>query len=250
MPPAPHSCIYQGTVVHRRQRPLVHGFSLPLFLLYLDLDELPTVFAGSGLWRVEAHAVASFRRRDFHGDPHRPLADCIRDLVALRTGFTPRGPIRLLTHLRYFGYCFNPVSFYYCFGSGGGLEAIVAEITNTPWGERHAYVLRCGATTDHQVHFRMDKVFHISPFMSMNQGYRWMFSLPGTHIGVHMQSEEAGSTLFTATLALARHEISPRALAGLLWRYPFPTLQVIGGIYLQAARLWFAGLPVHPHPTA
>jgi hypothetical protein len=250
MAPVLHSCIYEGTVVHRRTLPVEHTFTIPLFLLYLDLDELPQAFSGSQLWRVEAHAVASFRRRDFYGDPHQPLPDAIRDLVELRTGWRPAGPIRLLTHLRYFGYCFNPVSFYYCFGSDGALGAIVAEITNTPWGERHAYVLRCATMTDHLLRFHMDKVFHISPFMGMKQGYHWMFSNPGDHLGVRMDSQEADSTLFTASLTMERRAMTPSSLAGLLWRYPFPSLHVICGIYLQAARLWFKRIPFHHHPTA
>jgi hypothetical protein len=113
-------------------------------MLYLDLDELPRLFEGRWLWSVNRRNIAEFRRSDYLGDPTRPLKDCVLDEVEKATAERPRGAVRLLTHLRYFGHCFNPVSFYYCFdveGAGERLHSIVAEITNTPWKERHRYVL-------------------------------------------------------------------------------------------------------------
>jgi DUF1365 family protein len=109
-----HSALYIGQVKHRRQAPRVHEFRYPLFMAYLDLAELEQVFARRWFWSIDRANLASFRRSDHLGDPALPLADAVRELVAERTGVRPRGPIRLLTHLRYFGYCFNPVSFYYC----------------------------------------------------------------------------------------------------------------------------------------
>jgi DUF1365 family protein len=165
----------------------------------------------------------------------------------------------MLTHLRYLGYCFNPVTFYYCLdASGGDVEAIVAEITNTPWKERHAYVL--GAEQDLgsgragcSKRFRFDKVFHVSPFMSMEQRYDWRFGAPGgDRLGVHMQNDErggpGGSRVFDATLSLRRREISGAALARVLIRYPLMPGQVIGRIHWEALRLWLKRVPVHPHP--
>ena len=133
-----HSALYEGWVRHRRHRPVAHEFRFPLCMVYLDLDELPELFRDSWLWSAERPALAWFRRADHLGPPDAPLAQCVRDRVAAITGRRPAGPVRLLTHLRYAGFAMNPVSFYYCFDAGGErLEAVLAEVTNTPWRERH-----------------------------------------------------------------------------------------------------------------
>ena len=136
------SCVYEGWVRHRRLGAVAHELKAKLFMLYLDLDELPALFDSYRVASARSRAIAEFRRADHLGDPARPLADEVRELVAARTGTAPAGPIRLLTNLRYLGHCFNPVSFYYCFDAAGSrVSTIVAEVTNTPWGESHAYVL-------------------------------------------------------------------------------------------------------------
>jgi hypothetical protein len=129
-----NSCLYEGTIRHRRRGPL-DEFNHRLFMVCLDLEELPGLFDGRLLWSARRPAPAWFRRSDYLGDPHTSLADEVRSLVAERTGGWPDGPIRLLTHMRYFGQCFNPVSFYYCYDTAGErVMAVVAEVTNTPWG--------------------------------------------------------------------------------------------------------------------
>ena len=111
-------------------------------MMYLDLNELPTLFRSRWFWSNERFNVATFRRRDHFGDPAVSLDETVRTLVESRTGRRPTGPIRLLTHLRYFGYCFNPLSIFFCFAPDGqSLDTVVAEVSNTPWGERHCYVL-------------------------------------------------------------------------------------------------------------
>ena len=165
------SAIYAGHVRHRRFEPTEHSFRYPLFLMYLDLSELDSVFRDRWLWSTRRPAVARFDRRGHLGDPRQPLDASVRDLVESKTGRRPTGPIRLLTHLRYFGHCFNPVSFYYCFDeTGAELETLVAEVNNTPWGERHCYVLSEGteSTNGAVKSFRAAKQFHVSPFMDMN----------------------------------------------------------------------------------
>jgi DUF1365 family protein len=247
-----HSALYVGHVRHRRFAPRPHAFRVGLFQLYLDLDELPEVFAGRWLWRVERRGVAAFHRADYLGDARRPLAAAVRDLVEARTGRRPDGPIRLLTHLRYLGYCFNPVSVYYCFDRGGtGVEAIVAEITNTPWRERHAYVLGAAGNLARGGghHHRFGKRFHVSPFLPMDDEYDWRFSPPGARLAVHMRNRRAGGVHFDATLALRRRPITTASLAAALARYPFMTGQVIAAIHWQAARLWWRGTPVFDHPA-
>jgi DUF1365 family protein len=179
------SAIYVGTVRHRGHLPRPHAFANSVFMMYLDLDELPTLFDSRWLWGYQRRAPAAFHRADYFGDPDLPLAECVRRLVAERTGVRPSGPIRLLTHLRYFGCAFNPVSVYYCFDATGTvLETIVAEITNTPWKERHCYVLGPGDNlgSARKPHFRFAKSFHVSPFLDMDFDYDWRFVAPGERL--------------------------------------------------------------------
>lgn len=253
------SALYQGWVRHRRSHPVAHAFRYRLFMLYLDLDELDRVFAGRWLWSTRRPALARFRRRDHLGPPGQPLADSVRALVERDTGLRPTGPIRLLTHLGYFGYRFNPVSFYYCYGQTGqgqGLEAIVAEVNNIPWGEQHPYVMRlpCAQRSGAAV-FEFDKTFHVSPFMPMNQRYRWRFRAPDESLLVHMEnfqdtrSNGAPERVFDATLVLRRRPLTGPVLAGALLRHPFMTARVSLAIHWQALQLWRKRVPFHTHPA-
>lgn len=253
-----HSCIYQGSVRHRRFSPVAHTFSYPLFLMYLDLDELPSLFAGRCLWSADRFALAEFRRTDHLGDLHLPLGQAVRDLVEQRSGQRPQGSIRLLTHLRYFGYCFNPVSFYFCYDPAGQtVQTIVAEVNNTPWGEQHCYILdesnavapRSQNRKKHnKKHYSVQKVFHVSPFMHMDVEYDWQLTDPDKQLTIHIVNRQAGQTFFDVTLQLSRQEISSVALARVLCRYPAMTLQVIVAIYFQALRLKWKRIPIYAHP--
>ena len=238
------SCLYHGVVKHRRFAPVPHHFGYRLFMVYLDLDELDTVFAGRWLWSTRRPALARFHRKDHLGAPSQPLAESVKDLVENRLQTRPNGPIRLLTNLRYWGYGFNPVSFFYCFGSDGrSLEAVVAEVNNTPWGERHPYVLRAD-----QTRHRFRKVFHVSPFLPMDLDYDWRLTVPGESLAVHMGVSKDELELFDATLALKREPITTASLARSLLRHPFMTAKVITAIHWQALRLWLKKVPFHPHP--
>jgi DUF1365 family protein len=243
MSPVTASCLYEGAVRHRRFAPAAHEFSYRLFMCYLDLSELPELFDGHPLWSARRPAPAWFRRADYHGDPTVPLDEAIRALVGERTGHRPAGPIRLLTHLRYFGHIFNPVSFYWCLDSSANVEAVVAEVTNTPWGERYAYVLE--PSTE-----RLDKRLHVSPFMGMDCEYAFVVGEPGERLGVHISNHDrvAGSTVFSADLALRRRAIDRRSLTVALLRHPPMTAKVLAAIYFEALRLRLKGNPVHPHP--
>lgn len=246
-----HSCLYTGWVRHRRFMPRPHAFRYRLFMVYLDLAELDTVFAGQWFWSVERWNLACFRRRDYLGPLEIPLDTAVREAVRQHTGQVPTGPVRVLTHLRYFGHCFNPVTFYYVFDCDDTrVECVIAEIHNTPWNQRRAYVLTpagdTGTGQHHRWHFAKD--FHISPFMPMDVAYDWRFSEPGARLNVHMRLDREEGKLFDATLALKRRPMTPPALTTVLLRYPLMTVQVLAGIYWQAARLQWRGMPVYDHP--
>jgi DUF1365 family protein len=227
-------------------------FQYRIFFMYLDLAELPRVFDPHPLWSVQRPNIAYLRRKDHFGDPKKPIDLAVRDLVAEKTGRPPQGPIRMLTHLRYFGYCFNPASFYYCYdATDSSVDTIIVEIHNTPWGEVHCYVLS-REQNEHPVQnwrrHRFAKVFHVSPFIDMNISYDWRFREPDTSIRVHMIDYENKQLLFDASLALQRREISPWALTDVLIRYPLMTAKVTTMIYWQALRLLLKKIPVFVHP--
>ncbi|MEO6366025.1 MAG: DUF1365 domain-containing protein [Luteimonas sp.] len=245
------SAIYEGWVRHRRHAPRPHAFRYRICMLYIDLAEADNLFAQHRLWSVDRANIAEFRRADFMGDTDVPLDTAVRDKVQSKTGHRPAGPIRLLAHLRYFGYSFNPVSVYYCFADDGvTLDTIVAEITNTPWKQRHAYVLPVAGAEPHgRVHgWRFDKRFHVSPFMPMERQYDWRFSAPDSELHVNMDVFDGDLKNFDATLVLQRRAWSGFNLARVLFRYPLMTLQVVAAIHWQALRLWLRGNPIHDHP--
>ena len=251
------SCLYVGQVRHRRFTPRPHQFDYKLFLMYLDLSEIPTVFQRFWLWSVERSNIASFWRKDHLGDKNVSLDLSVRDRIEEETGLRPKGPIRLLTHMSYFGYRFNPVSFYYCFDEKDEeLLFIVAEVNNTPWGEQYCYVLDSRHnlimhdTESNKYHrYQRAKKFHVSPFMSMDMEYDWRFCTPDDILSVHMENYQQDEKIFDATLKLKKREITSANLAKALIQFPFVTLKIVFAIYYQALRLWLKKIPFVNHPN-
>lgn len=242
-----HSCIYEGQVRHRRFSPTNHEFNYMLYMAYIDLDELDNVFDKRWFWSAKRAAIARLKRDDYIGDASVSIKDAVNKRVLEDTGAGVEGRVRMLTHLRYFGYVFNPVTFYYCFDKTDTyVKTIVAEITNTPWKERHSYVLNVKDVSEN-LKFDISKCFHVSPFMQMDMQYDWRFTLPDEKLNVHMINMDNDKKIFDATLRLSRKEMSSYQCARVLIFFPLMTVKVIAGIYWQALKLFLKKVPVYDH---
>jgi hypothetical protein len=242
-----HSSLYEGSVGHLRLTPERHGFRYPLYLAYLDLAELDEVQGTLPLRRLGRWAPVRFDRSDYLDGGSGDLATAVRDRVEQETGTRPDGPIRLLTQLRTFGWLFNPLSVYFCFDRRGqDVRYVVAEVTNTPWRERHAYVIEVDSIADD--HW-FSKALHVSPFMAMNQDYRLRLDEPSERFGVRLENHQDGSRVFVADLQLRRRPMSRREWWRMLRRYPLMTWKVSVGIYRQALALHRKRVPFVRHPS-
>ncbi len=244
------SAMYEGVLVHARLGPgPTHSFSYEVAMPLLDLAEVDDVMSLHPAWSARRAAPVRFRREDFLGDPALPLDQVVRELVAERTGRRPDGPVALLANLRTWGWLFNPISLYFCAdaadhpGQPDRIGALVAEVENTPWHERHSYVV--GPPGRH----RFAKELHVSPFLPPRLDYELRYTAPGPQLTVALDVLEADQRLFAATLFLRRCALDRAALGRLLWRYPAMTHRITAGIYSQAARLRLKGAPFFGHPA-
>ncbi|WP_421240235.1 DUF1365 domain-containing protein [Aeromonas enteropelogenes] len=237
------SAIWRGSVRHRRFAPRAHAFSYHLFMLGLDLDELPGL--DQGRWfAVERAGLLSFRRHDYLRGSVGPLKQVVWDKVAELGGDAdPKGRVLLLGNVRCLGFYFSPVNFYFC-DRQEETRYLLAEVSNTPWNERHYYLLDLAELAPH------DKDFHVSPFMELAMRYHWRIRPPAQETLIHIESHPVSgeAKLFDATLALRRVPLSRKELVALLVRWPWMTMRVLLGIYWQALRLFIKRTPIFTHP--
>jgi len=252
------SCIYEGTVVHWRRGDVEHEFSRRIYMLYLDLAEIPAILNRGRLYSASRWALARFDRRDHWGDPEVPLDETIRRLVEKETGARPEGRIAILTQLRHLGMCFNPLSLYFCRRPDEtATETLVAEVRNTPWLEMHPYVIPIppdegqvanGSRRDLVHRLETPKTFHVSPFLEMDYVYHWKVSEPGEKLLVQIENWRDGERVFGASLRAERRPFDPKTFRRMQLRYPLVPAQVIGSIYYEAYRLWRKGARFQSHP--
>ncbi|QOR40202.1 DUF1365 domain-containing protein [Billgrantia diversa] len=246
----PRSCICHGTLRHRRFLPRPHQFEYRLWMVCLDLDELPELFDSVPGFSARRAALASFRREDYLSADQRPLAEAARAEVARQLGRAPQGRVCLLTQLRTLGSGFNPLSLFYLYHreeEGGCLGAVLGEVTNTPWRERIHYA--CFVEPDRHSHrAEFAKRLHVSPFLPLDMSYRWHFNTPGEAIELHMATWRHGECHFDASLSLVSRPATRKALLAGLARRPWMSFKTIVAIHFEALRLWAKGVPIHDHP--
>ena len=246
-----YSCIYEGQIRHRRFSPAIHEFNYKLYLAYIDLDELDSVFDKRWFWSSKRPALARLKRDDYIGDSALSIKNAVNKRVLEETGNEIEGRVRMLTHLRYFGYVFNPVTFYYCFDKTDNyVKTVVAEITNTPWKERHAYLIEEQAEKNSRTGLTATpkKQLHVSPFWGMDHDYEWFFSQPEDALNVNMKNFKDGKKVFNVTLNLKRRAFTNSGLFKAISRFPFITLMVVYRIHWQAFILYIKRAPFFTHP--
>ncbi len=241
------SRIYRGTVRHRRFAPRAHQFCYDVFMLFIALDEIEARMDAAPLWSARRWAPARYKRSDFFGDPSLSLDEAVRQHVAQSTGHRPSGKIFLLANFRYLGYLINPIAVFYCYDSNGDLEAMVVQVTNTPWGEQHSYVLATDPSLAIQ-RIQFDKALHVSPFHPMAMQYLWRSNLPGQRLALHLANQTQDAVVFDATLKLRGEPMTSAGLMRCVLRYPWMTFKVCLSIYWQAMRLIVKRVPLHRHP--
>lgn len=238
------SAIYEGEVWHRRLAPRSHEFRYKVAMPYIDLSEMEQVLRMHPFWSARRGGPMQWREQDYLPGPGA-LDKRVRERVVELGRRRPDGPVVVLANWRTFGWAFNPLSLYYCFGGDGRLEAVLGEVTNTPWGERQSYLFGERGRAECMV----DKEMHVSPFCGMDQTYRVCVNAPSSDLGVRVDVEEAGSPVILAELALKRRELSRASMSTMLARHPAMAFRVSLGIYRQAASLLLKGVPYHPHPV-
>tara|TARA_R110000824_G_scaffold336_1_gene1733 strand:- start:153455 stop:154279 length:825 start_codon:yes stop_codon:yes gene_type:complete len=243
------SAIYEGIVSHCRLFPVLHSFRYKVFMMFIDLSEAEQLFRGSWFWSFGKFNLACFLRKDYLGKHDESLDKAVRDKVEEQSGQRPSGRICVLTNFRYFAYLVNPITCYYCYDEADNLQYLLAEVTNTPWGQRHAYVIPCTDKKDYVV-ANFSKQHHVSPFMPMQMRYSWRSNLPDQHLKILIDTYRKDQKHFFASLMLTRKEISPATLRRILLAYPAMTLKVGLAIYWQALHLWLKRIPFYPNPNS
>lgn len=260
--------VYEGSVMHARHTPKRHHFSYKLFYLLIDLDEINLLSELSPLWSVNKINLVQFRHKDYmNGTISGNLKSSVVDIILRQTQDHFKGKIFLLTNLRYWGYCFNPVSYYFCFNENGALQYIVDEVSNTPWKERYQYVHKINIPSNNsskpnshnkqppELVFEFKKAFHVSPFMPMDMRYKTIYKISNNKILIHMslyktEQSDTRREIFFASMNLKNGQpLTPKNANLLPFRFPFQCSKIILSIYWQAFRLWIKRFPFYAHPN-
>jgi DUF1365 family protein len=236
-----------GEVRHRRLRPRMHAFRYRAWFVRAPLEALEAR-SGNWLFGVNRAALLSLHAAD-HGDGGSPRA-WIDSLLA-RAGVQADGDIWLHAFARVLGYAFKPVSFWFCHRADGALVAVIAEVHNT-FGERHVYLLAdpgAGALKS-GVELRAQKAFHVSPFCSVEGGYRFRFINRDDRAVARIDYDDANGPILLTSLSGVLEPVGWAQQLRALLGFPLFSAGVIARIHWHALRLWLARVPFHRKPAA
>ncbi len=245
-----------GDIRHHRYIPKKHMFRYNMYWSLLDLDKLNENADRYRFFSNETWNLLSYRKQDFIGAGKQQTKDSVLNFLSKETNKAFDGKVFILSHLRFLGFNFNSVSFYFCIDKQGELQYIISEITNTPWGERHAYLHSCEKSLSRSgcCIFNFSKNFHISPFVSMDMNYQWLFKITNSNMRIHMKvtkkNKEKNDPLkvLDVTFTGKHLPLTQANISKLIFKNPFQPLKMIFGIYWQALRLWFKKVPFYSHP--
>ena len=240
---------YSGVIRHRRFEPTSHEFDYKLFMFCLDLDDLHELFNFWPLTSLNKPALGRFKRKDHIGSKHSSLKNYVLDQVYKQIGIRPNGRVTLLTHIRMWGILMNPIAVFSCYDKGENLQAVVLQVTNTPWGEQCMYILKAEKGAPKQ-HFEFSKKMHVSPFHPMDMHYRCHYMLQDGKLVFHLENHKNKHCLTDATLIMQGKPLTRKKLIKSIFLYPYMTSKVYYGIYKQAFSLFIKRNPIYTNPQS
>tara|TARA_A200000113_G_scaffold220461_1_gene230628 strand:- start:650 stop:1393 length:744 start_codon:yes stop_codon:yes gene_type:complete len=238
------SAIYRGKVFHQRFKPTTHKFDYDIYLFWLKLDEHELGYLSENVDKFSAlqKARVQFKRTDYLGDNALSLADAVKlRMTQLNGGKVLDGDVFMLGQLRMWGIYFSPVNFYYLRNAKGVFTHLLAEVSNTPWNERHHYLVDLATQSDTQ------KAFHVSPFNPMDMTYKWSISQPSDRLSLAMDCVREDKE-FSAGINLRKFPLDNANLSDALKRIPSMTIKTVAGIYWHALKLLLKRTPLYTHP--
>jgi DUF1365 family protein len=234
----------RGVVLHRRLRPRVNAFRYGTYFLMLPMHAM----APEGVPGLPRNGFGwlSFHDAD-HGDGRADARAWLTELLAGEGVHDADGEIWLHTYPRVLGYVFKPVSFWHCHRADGSLAAVVAEVNNT-FGERHCYLLT-GPQLAWGRELTAEKVFHVSPFCSVQGRYRFRFMRTASRVVARVDHDDDAGALLQTSVSGTLELITPATVRRAFWGHPLMTLGVIARIHWQALRLFAKRVPFFSKPT-